>query len=199
MVTKIAISGKAKSGKNTIAEFIADYLIGSNWAENIEILAFADPMKQIAKIMFPEINDSSLWGPSQERATLIPSAIDSNLQILSCRKLLHDIGKFGRAFNLNIWINAVLSKINSMPENYGAVISDVRFKNELKACKENNFILIRVVRQNNDSTIDDISEVDLDDVSNSEFDFIVNNDGSLEELENKIVVILHQIRKLQQV
>lgn len=188
---KIAIAGKANSGKNTIAE-----LIGKYSRCTYRLFAFADPMKKMIMTMFPETKTDILWGPSHLRMTLIP-----NNSELTYRHLLLDIGKLGRGYDPNIWINATIHMVREFinfdpirPDMNGrvALISDVRFKNELKAVKEDDFLLIRVVRPNavSTTTSTDVSEVDLDDVPNSEFDVILTNDGTMEDLQAKIKTIV---------
>lgn len=190
MVIKIAIHGKANSGKDTLAKILAAKLESKTRHPGPGLkLAFADPIKEIAEIMFPQVPRDVWWGPSPLRSTVIDEAYDSDGNKLTARRLLTDLGKKGRKYNQNIWINAVLHKIK---ENLGfVVISDLRFKNEFAALKENNFFLIKLVRKSNISKSKDESEVDLDDVSNDNFDYLINNDKSLEDLNESIDDLVH--------
>ncbi|HVI40805.1 MAG TPA: hypothetical protein VM577_09105 [Anaerovoracaceae bacterium] len=185
---KIAIAGKANSGKNTIAD-----LIGQQIGLTYKIFAFADPMKEMIMKMIPQTDREVLWGPSHLRMTPTPNSE------LTYRHLLLDIGKLGRSYDPNIWINATIHMVQDYVDgSLGfrervALIADVRFKNELKAVKENDFLSIRVVRPNSVSTTTstDISEVDLDDVPDSEFDVVLTNDGTMEDLKAKIKDIVN--------
>ena len=56
----LLLSGKAGSGKDTVASMIADLY------PNTTTLAFADPMKRIAKVLYG-FTDYQLWGPSEAR------------------------------------------------------------------------------------------------------------------------------------
>lgn len=186
MVTKlkIAISGKARSGKNTLAEQIIEIL-----EQDCKTFAFADPVKEIVMIMFPTSNPEHLWGPSEFRSTLLPGTE------FSYRDLLLELGALGRRYCQNAWINATMSIVDKyLFDHNNAIISDVRFLNELQAVKENGFYTIRIIRPENSYNIDDISEKDLDDVPDGEFDFVLVNDGSLEELNTKTRDLLHSIR-----
>jgi hypothetical protein len=65
------------------------------------------------------------------------------------------------------------------------VVDDVRFENEAQAIRDLGGKLIKIKRTNQFSTVadDHVSEQELDD---SLFDHVIINDGTLEELENKI-------------
>lgn len=180
---KIAISGKARSGKNTLAEQILDLL-----NQDCKVFAFADPIKEIAMMMFPDSNPEHLWGPSEFRSLLIPETESTY------RELLLELGALGRRYRENTWICATLALVSKYLEtNNNALISDARFKNEIEAIRQNGFFIIRIVRPTNQYHLDDVSEKDLDDVPNEAFDFVIVNDGSLEDLRNKAAEILKMI------
>jgi hypothetical protein len=69
------------------------------------------------------------------------------------------------------------------------IITDMRFPNELKAVKDRNGISIRVKRYDLIFTTpnEHISETALDNV---EFDYVIDNDSTIEELINKVKEIL---------
>lgn len=188
-MSKIAISGKANSGKNTIAD-----MIGARLSQNYHVLAFADPIKNLICAMYPKTNlMRKLWGPSEERASVIPGHVDSDGYPLTYRRLLQDLGKMGRKYNPEIWINGALSIAQDyLEKDYLVIISDTRFVNELERLKKDNYYCIRVIRPGS-SNMTDESEIDLDSVPNSEFDYILNNDGDLEDLEKKILDVCKKI------
>lgn len=184
---KIAISGKANSGKNTVATLLGHYLQFKNTdLLETKIFAFADPIKEMIMKMLPMTNRQILWGPSGLRSNKIPN---SNL---TYRQLLLDLGKLGRGYNKEIWINAIIHEVNFFALAGAAIITDIRFKNELQAVKTEGFFLIRVVRPTSieTSVIDDVSETDLDDISDSVFHCVLINDGSVADLQDKIKKIV---------
>lgn len=189
---KIAISGKAKTGKDTVADFMLDYLFVNKNLHYMYVTAFADPIKKIAQNMFPKIADEVLWGPSENRNAIIPEAFDENGNTLTCRKLLLDIGKNGRKYNPDIWIESIFDFLDSKKRD-AQIIKDLRFKNEFKKCKEKGFILVRIVRPDNDYKSKDISEIDLDDVPDSKFDYVIVNNSSLNDLEKKTKEVIDLI------
>lgn len=60
----IVLSGEAGSGKDTVAQFIADAQPGT------VRIAFADPMKRFAMQVFG-FTEQQLWGPSEERNKVV--------------------------------------------------------------------------------------------------------------------------------
>jgi hypothetical protein len=67
------------------------------------------------------------------------------------------------------------------------IITDTRFPNEADAIKNAGGILIRVERPGVKPINDHPSEVGLDHWT---FDYVINNDGDLESLSNKVKDIL---------
>lgn len=179
MIKKIAISGKAGSGKNTVAQLISDHLVPFE----CRIFAFANPIKKMVNIMAPHGHDA-LYGPSQLRGEKV-----NNKSELTFRDCLVTIGKLGRQIDPDLWVNLEIDNAaNYLAFNNSciAIFADVRFKNEFKRLRQNDYYMIRVVRPNNKTNVNDISEVDLDSVSDSNFDHVLINDGSINQLEESI-------------
>ncbi len=80
---------------------------------NCKVHSFANPIKQIAKDTFGMITKD--------------------------RKLLQIIGMTGRALDPNTWTNQLIQNIS---KHDNACIDDLRFENECRILKENNFIII---------------------------------------------------------
>jgi hypothetical protein len=102
------------------------------------------------------------------------------------RYLLQFIGSELFRFNLheNTWVNATMADYN---EHSKWIITDTRFPNEAEAIKSRGGILIRVNR--NTGNIDNhVSEISLDDYKG--FDYIIDNNGTFDELIEMIKEIL---------
>lgn len=123
---------------------------------------------------------------------------------LTPRKILQLLGtEAGRnIIHPNIWVNALMSEyknysrseftkgkgiINPNPVYPNWIIPDVRFPNELAAVKAKGGITIRIERPSVISDDNHESETALDD---AEFDYTVINEGTVEELINKVEDIL---------
>ena len=130
---------------------------------------------------------------------------------LTPRLLLQLLGtKCGRnIIHPNIWVNSLMSeyklikdtkvseflKAEGLPETMNGgkeyypnwIITDMRFLNEMEAVKKKDGITIRVNRNLEESKDQHESETELDNV---EFDYIINNNGTIEELIEKVKEIL---------
>lgn len=183
-MVKIAISGKARTGKNTIAEMME--LIFQSENKKVFMTAFADPIKNQVMNWFPDTDREILWGASELRSTLIPGTEQTY------RQLLIEIGQLGRKFNPNIWINQTLKEVDQKMDERGedqidiAVITDNRFHNEFLAVKKDNYLSIRIIRPDNNYNLDDISETDLDHLDNAEFDYVISNDSDISSLRKQV-------------
>lgn len=98
-----------------------------------------------------------------------------------------------QGFNNNIHVAATLGSIK---ENEKVIITDMRFTNELKAVKDRGGITIRVNRDILNETPyqkayrethEHESETALD---NAEFDYVIENKGTIPELAEKVREIL---------
>lgn len=187
---KICISGKANSGKDTVASLLYKEFNGPDNLDNFVKIALADPIKEIIMTMFPDTEKDILYGPSKNRSNIIPNSF-KNGKPLTYRQLLQDIGtEVGRSYNENIWLDiASFKEKQAQKDGCGMfVVGDVRFRNEFNFFRDRLYLMIRVVR-NNCSNMTHASEVEQELIQNNEFDYIIENNGTLEDLQNKI----HQI------
>ena len=120
---------------------------------------------------------------------------------MTVRDLLQKLGTEAMRDGLheNVWVNSLFSDyvdiwhgldtFNNWFEMPKWIITDTRFPNEADAIKKHDGILIRVVRPNQAVTMGmpHPSETALDDYK---FDYEIVNDGSLEDLIEKVRVIL---------
>jgi len=196
-MTKIAICGKRNSGKNTVARMCEDEIrkkLGRKIFNGVYHMAFADPIKEIILLMFPNTNTLYLWGSSEERATTIPSAFKNGVP-LTYRQLLMDLGtEVGRAYDANIWVNNFDYHLNKVERSKPSIITctDVRFRNEMDYLRQKDFYIIKLIR-NNDSNTDHISETDQDSFEDKDFNYIMYNFGSLEDLRKEVSTIIDSL------
>lgn len=190
---KIAISGKARAGKNTVASMLVKHL-GLN-DTNSKIVALADPMKFIAKTMFPDASEECLYGPSELRALPIPGEfIDMAGDPLTYRRFLLDLGAFGRKYNNDIWLNCLVKDAEVSTDKIGYICSDVRFINEYNYLKSHDFFMVRVLRDAS-TKINDVSELEQDKIPNNGFDYVIENNGSMLALEEEVKKITWALNK----
>jgi len=189
---KIAISGKANSGKNTVASIITKDLNISD--KEVGMFAFADPIKEMILSMFPEAKRECLFGKSELRNHIIsPLYKDKKGKILTYRQALIDLGTLGRSYNNDIWVNLLKNRVDvaSNSKNIKCIIvPDVRFRNEFSYLKLDNYFTIRLKRKDI-TKINDVSETQQDEIEDDLFDFVLNNNSSITDLENSVKIMIH--------
>lgn len=170
------ICGKARHGKDTIAEMIYNYYKEKNY--DLLNLQYGSYIKEYAKKI-------SNWDGSEETkprellqqlgTNIIREKID---ELFFVKKLVDDIKVYSFFFDV-------------------LTISDARFKIEVDIPRENfnDIVVIRVVRPNFDNGLTEEqkkhrTEIDLDDYEN--YDYTIMNDGNLEDLKVKVESILEQ-------
>ena len=208
----IGITGRINSGKDTVANYLTT-------AHNFQRMSYAEPLKDAVSAIFGwdrmmlegTTKESRLWRDQVD----IWWAKRLNIPNLTPRWVLQQWGtEVGRrAFHDDIWIASIENKIRQF-SSQNIVISDCRFANELQAIKNAGGITIRVERgsdpdwykaaliYNKGSTCPEYHEAEkyLKDhgIHASEYssvglqyDFIIDNDGSIEQLYSKVDSIIN--------
>lgn len=191
---KIAIGGKANSGKDTFAKFLAQCF----GHDNVQFESFAGPIKEIIMLMFPRTNPEVLYGKSELRSTVVQGAQNSKGQPLTYRCLLQELGtEVGRAYKEDVWLDVVAykaeqAKLNNMDL---FIITDVRFRNEFDFLKKSGFFMVRIKRDSvsNNSNMTHSSETEQELISDNEFDIIINNNEGLDNLKQKALKIINDL------
>ena len=194
------------------AEFLG--LTSQNWmaiyqAQNWKIVKFADKLKDIVCLLIGytrsqlearEFKEKELgeewWYYKGRNNSLIAYSKDSkrnreDLIKLTPRLLLQLVGTdlFRNQLHPNTWVTATFANY----QNNNWIITDMRFPNELEAIKKRNGITIRINRGPIERTgkmiqePEHISETALD---NAKFDYVIENDGTIEELIEQVKKIL---------
>lgn len=171
----IGLSGYAGSGKDTVAKILVD-------EHGFQRRAFADKIRD----MLYEMNPMAGGEPIQIRVD--SDGWEKAKQHPEVRRLLQKLGVSARNhIGQNVWVNSV---IRTMPANNPYVISDVRFKNEVDALIALGGEVWRIERPGVGPINNHVSESELKDYT---FDKLIINDGTLEDLRNKVIGILNDI------
>lgn len=192
---RIAICGKANSGKNTVAKALRKEISEYQKGISCEYIAFADPIKAMIRLMFPHLEEKYLTGSSAYRSEPIPGAFKDGVP-LTVRQLLIDLGTgVGRACKETIWLDAfdnTFQKSQSQLKNM-VIVTDVRFRNEFDHLKNKDFVIIKLWRDDH-LKIDHASETNQDSIKDDEFDFVLHNNGTLKDLKLAVAQIAKQIK-----
>lgn len=180
----IGISGKVGSGKDTVAHFIKQH------DSSFQTKAFAYKLKKIVSLLAGCDFELTL---TQEGKNVYIEQFGKTVG-----EMLQEVGTNALRdnFDKNVWINGLFTDLKP-GNNY--IITDVRFKNEADILKQKGAFLVRVNRPINPTAeksgrdLTHSSEVDLDDYD--KFDAIIENKGTLDELEYAVIKLLEHISK----
>lgn len=164
------LSGKAKSGKNLIADFIEEYYSDKKCIQ----LSYAYYLKQYVKKI-------TTWDGNEQnkpRDLLQSLGIDLIKKIddkLLIRRVMEDVQVYSYFFDV-------------------IIITDARLIEEIETPKSLfNCITIRINKDDNNLTLEQkkhITETNLDDYRN--FDYVINN-NDISETKNQIISILKEV------
>lgn len=135
----IGLSGKAGSGKDTVAGFLPG---------NVVRMSFADPLKKFCQEVF-DFSDAQVFGPSSER-NKPDIRYPRQDGYLTPRYALQTLGtEWGRNCFADVWavlgVRKALKYLKEFPEDT-VVFSDCRFVNEAQAIRSAGGEVWRIVR-----------------------------------------------------
>lgn len=151
----IALIGKARSGKDTVARRLIQRHAYTR-------VAFADPLKGMALRIDPNISTAS----QPVRLSTLIEATGWELAkdfYPETRRFLQRLGASIRDVDPDFWVNIAMNKVDVADTwNLPVVITDVRYENEAVTLRDRGFTLVRVVRPEIESTDTHASETELD-------------------------------------
>lgn len=159
----IGITGKARSGKDTIAKHLAS-------KHGFEHYWFSKPMKDALAVMLGWTSEH-LYGDLKE-------VVDPFYNV-SPRRALQTIGTdWGRdLINKDLWLLCAERAISNSPN---LVISDVRFDNEASLIRSRGGFIISISRSDAQEIAEHVSESG---VSDNLIDMTIENEGTIEQLQ----------------
>jgi|TARA_R110002020_G_scaffold380217_1_gene591416 hypothetical protein len=172
------------------SDFI-DYASQSIWPY-VRSFGFADPLKIISIQLFG-ILEEQCYGTNDQKNTPInikwedlPISSEKT-GFITAREFLQYFGtEVCRKIKPNIWVDSCVNRINQSGTEL-AIVSDVRFPNEVDAIQKAGGKVIRLTRKPYKDEHD--SEISLDDYEG--FDYVLDNqDLSVDETNKKLLGIL---------
>lgn len=183
---KIAIMGKANTGKNTLGKMLVRQIRSRPFKYYpASYMAFADPMKEMIRHMYPATPRKFLYGSSKLRNEIVPGAFKDGVP-LTVRQLLIDLGTLGRSYNSQIWINNFDQRLANTYQESIVVVPDMRFRNEFDYLRDKGFYLIRLYRDTGQPEIQHISETGQQAIKDEEFDHVLFNNRPLKDIKLEV-------------
>lgn len=187
----IALYGKKRSGKNTVANAIRDYVVGHKMLWEVTEMSFAKPLRQILGILYG-IPDEILFDDTKKDILLDITWEEININNgksgrMMYRELLQAMGTdlFREKWCSDIW--ALIPFRNIYPDNSLILITDARFENELRMSRKHQGINIHIVRPGHKQ--EDTHASENQDIPEELFDFtIIGKDG--------VSALMEQVHKL---
>lgn len=182
-VTKIALTGQMRAGKDEIAK----HLVISHGFNRV---AFGDELKRLAHEAFPDVSESS-----------------------KPRALYQTFGQLLREIDPDIWVRHAERKVNAIinvnaqfEDHIGIVISDLRQPNEFDWAIESGFTIAKVTAPVGKRLVrakaagDSFTEADLAHETESHIegfaaDYEIANDGTVDDLWAKVDEMIGAIGK----
>lgn len=167
----IGIAGRARSGKDTVANFIIAAIGGYRYS-------FADPIRAMLVPLGVDMSDP-YWQARKE--DVIPALG------VSPRRMMQTLGtEWGRQLiNPDLWI--IMAHQRLLQNGPGMVISDVRFENEAAWIRKHGGRIIHVIRPEAKAVEAHASE---DGIEVQDTDAQLFNNGTLEELQLSVRELL---------
>ena len=167
----IGIAGRARSGKDTVANFIVAAIGGYRYS-------FADPIRAMLAPLGVNMSDP-YWQARKEEP--IPALG------VSPRRMMQTLGtEWGRQLiNPDLWL--IMAHQRLLQNGPGMVISDVRFDNEAAWIRKHGGRIIHVIRPETKAVEAHASE---DGIEMQDTDSRLFNSGTLEELQLSVRELL---------
>jgi len=173
----VGFMGEIGSGKDTAA----DYLVAKGYIK----IAFADSLKKACKEIF-SFEDHQLYGTQKQKETP-----DPRWENVTPRKIIQHFGtecmrdvmcKIMPEMDKGIWVKSLEMKLQP---DVDYAVCDTRFFNEAAMIKRRGGIVIKLVRYR-DTEASIASHSSETEMSKIPFDYLIDNNGTLEELYSAI-------------
>lgn len=178
----IGLNGVARAGKDTVAGILHD-LYG------YEVASFSDMLNQALIALNPWtgpwLQDFGREEKYERYADMIEKiGYESAKNNPEIRRLLQAMGtEVGRnLLGEDLWVDALFKSIRDKPL---VAITNVRFPNEYYATKQRQGVVWRIIRPGFTPALGHVSDTALDHVK--DWDEIIDNNGGLEDLANKVI------------
>ncbi|WP_230469694.1 viperin family antiviral radical SAM protein [Lujinxingia vulgaris] len=171
----IAISGVSGAGKDSAGQILSEEL-------GYVRVAIADPLKELVGVLFG-LTEEQLWGAQRNEVVEELGR--------SPRKLYQELGSFCREIDPNVWLRIALRRIRELiGEGQRVVCTDVRTHEEFEALQAEGASVWHITRRGAGAPEElsaDATEREAQELARREVGVVIDNDGTLEELREKVL------------
>lgn len=175
-----AFGYKKRAGKDTSAKLLDSFLRTERPGLKVKKVSFAAKLKDISWQLFG-------WAGLQPGIYYETDAGAAVKEVVlpkigkSPRQIWIEVGNKMREVYPDVWIDHALNGVSADI----IIISDLRFRNEYIKIKQKEGMVIKIIR--NDVELGtDPAEVDLDSIPDFEWDIIILNNGTIQDLNTLI-------------
>jgi len=168
----IGLHGKARSGKDTAASYLAAKL-------DLTILSFAAPLKVASMELFNLTKQEAYGLDGYDREQ------PHDFWKISVRHMQQTLGTecMRNNFGQDFWVRIMQQKLQQLD---GAIISDVRFQNEADFVKAQGGVLVEIVRPDHSDSLAGAQAAHSSENGVTGSDVVISNDGGLNEFYSKL-------------
>uniref|UniRef100_A0A6C0LUU8 Deoxynucleoside monophosphate kinase n=1 Tax=viral metagenome TaxID=1070528 RepID=A0A6C0LUU8_9ZZZZ len=183
----ILLMGKKGVGKDTCGEYISKKI---GW----KTFALAKPVKDIAKIAFhlteEQVNDNQL--KEQQISHLYNRTPRIIMQMIYKELFTESLSKIFPEYGKLFFIHHMERQLDTINKSPKIIITDLRSP-EYASYLKNKYktLIIKIIRNSNDAKDSHISETEIDNFYS--FDYLIENDGCLNELYSKLDLLFLKI------
>jgi len=197
----IGLAGSKGSGKDTFAKLCVD-IINEEEGHLACVQSWAYLLKKSAAATLGiDIDDINSWADSMKNEGQVEAAWyddSDNVVTISGREFLQNYGTEAHReiFGKDFWVNAFWEENDEAALNIVDVmfIADTRFENEAQSIKDRGGIVLRIDRGLAKSNDTHASELGL---PGELIDIVVDNNGTLYELEQSARTFVNSIKTLK--
>lgn len=176
---KIGLLGRMRSGKDTVGQMLIKKL-------GIKRYSFGDVIKETTHLLFPHI-------PLEPKPRTLYIDMDTKM----------------RELDPDVWVRLTMNNVKKEKDILGIVFTSARRTNECDALKNEGFILVKVhaseeIRKHRLKESGEVykeedfyheTELIADTYPN---DFVITNEGTLEELERQVDIFIANLQSISQ-
>lgn len=182
-------SPAAQSGKSTVAQHLMEH-------HGFHLVKFAGPLKNMMRTLLQEMYFTEDYIEELIEGSLKHCHV--NGLPVSVRSMMQTLGtEWGRnCVDPDLWTRVAITQAKWLrSDGLNVVMDDMRFPNEFDAVKAAGGITVKVIRPGYVPDGSHSSEGQLDD---HQFDYVIFNDGPVDDLSIDIETLMHVIKHDQE-